>query len=183
MADGDTELDPKRVSDGSILYQEVLLILQNHGEVAEVIAELRPEREVAALVSIQVHQPVLRIVRHLLIKIAISTNGELLGNVLHRSVLPNEFTAAAKLRRAVGVVRHVLKLGAQFALAAPRQIRKGGRGSRRVVMLPDVYEVVLVVAEAGRVSFEPVPPIQGAFRIRNRGFQDRISNSGLVAPS
>ncbi len=43
MAEWDAELEPKLVPDGSVLYQEVLLILQNHGEAAEMIADLRPE--------------------------------------------------------------------------------------------------------------------------------------------
>src|ERR1019366_2299913 len=114
-ADGDPDLEPKRVPDRSVFRQEVFFILQNHGVVAEMIADLRPECHVAPPVPVKICQSVLPIVGGLLVVVvAVETERQPLGNVLHSVVLPDEFTAGAIVSGIVVVVDDVLKLGAYF---------------------------------------------------------------------
>jgi hypothetical protein len=68
-ADRDPDLEPKRVPDRSVFRQEVFFILQNHGVVAQMIADLRPECHVAPPVPVKICQSVLPIVGGLLVVI------------------------------------------------------------------------------------------------------------------
>src|ERR1035441_4036974 len=58
-ADGDPDLEPKRVPYRPVFRQEVFLILQDHSVVVEMIADLRPERQVASAVPAKICQSVL----------------------------------------------------------------------------------------------------------------------------
>ncbi len=116
----------------------------------EVIADLRPKGQVASAIPIQVHQPILEIVGHLLVEVTISADRETLGNVLHSSVFPHKLAAGAIMRGVVSIVGYVLELRAHFRFPMMRHVGKRGRRRRREIVLANIHQGGLIVREAGR---------------------------------
>jgi len=90
MSNRHSKLEPEGIADRPVFYQHVFFVLGDEGVLAEVIAELGPECEVAAAVAVPDDQAVLKVVRHLPVPEAIATDRQVLRDFFHRVVLPQK---------------------------------------------------------------------------------------------